>query len=34
MSKDPAILFYTSDFLAQCTSLTMEESIAKNVVRV
>jgi hypothetical protein len=25
MSKDPAILFYTSDFLAQCTSLTMEE---------
>ena len=25
MSKDPAILFYTSDFLAQCVSLTMEE---------
>ena len=25
MSKDPAILFYTGDFLAQSTSLTMEE---------
>lgn len=25
MSKDPAILLYTSDFLAQCLSLTMEE---------
>lgn len=25
MSKDPAILFYTSDFLTQCTSLTMAE---------
>lgn len=25
MSKDPAILFYTSDFLAQCASLTMAE---------
>ena len=25
MSKDPAILFYTGDFLAQCVSLTTEE---------
>lgn len=25
MSKDPAILFYTSDYLTQCASLTMEE---------
>lgn len=25
MSKDPAILLYTSDFLTQCNSLTMEE---------
>ena len=25
MSKDPAILLYTGDFLAQCVNLTMEE---------
>ena len=25
MSKDPAFLFYTSDFLTECTDLTMEE---------
>jgi hypothetical protein len=25
MSKDPAILFYTSDFLSGCSGLTMEE---------
>lgn len=25
MSKDPAVLLYTGDFLAQCVNLTMEE---------